>query len=555
MSSPPEDILKGKSGLGPAHEHRSAAVDLRLPFFANGVGEPYGKLALSSFALHKPEMYFDRATAAAVLETLTVYANEDLPRLNGILKECRPELDATFELLAAINGEEDDGGWPSDEVDQLRRIDTLFLFRHLRLLEYVLDPLALPIVAFHCDRQGVNWRDRRFGTKSRLEDHLPKTPARTLAKHWSATVRNGIAHGGVRHLGGELEFRDDKGRSESRSYYEFVRDTDRLLDACNGAALAYMAFFLRLTSGGGRQGVPLGIARAALHGFVDRPACSVEHVAVFTRSSGPQLHVYLRHRFRGVVNLLHEAYRTALVGLDLMPEIDLFGVHFRSATIGPAFFYFERKDLAPYASGEIDLEELLRRVSAHPMQYWDTSLPMRPASSRGHQLIETLRAGWPGLVHELREQARARGKLPVDIIEVRDMSVDRMTRRMAAVSVDALPGQTSSFSLETFRLIARAVNRAKVRIPGKWHRGARALRKAKYLRVQVYSHEVRPRTSAGNPFAPPYFFTLEYSRDGKFLLPALLEHQVITKGRYRCWIPNRIAGQEPEGLSTRPPVR
>lgn len=555
MSRRPEDILRDRSGLKSAHEHRSAAVELRLPFFAKGVGEPYGKLALSSFALYKPEMYFDRGTATAVLDTLTAYAREDLPRLSGILKGCRPQLDAAFDHLAAISGEEDDGGWPSDEVDQLRRIDKVFLFRHLRLLEYVLDFLALPIVAFHCDRQGINWRDRRFGTKSRLEDHLPKTPAGTLASHWSATVRNGIAHGGVRHLAGELEFRDDQGRSESRSYYEFVRDTDRLFDACSGAALAYIAFFLRLTTQGGRLGVPLGVARAALHGFVDRPACSVEHVGIVTRSSGPQLHVYLRHRFRGAVNLIHEAYRTALVGLDLMPEIDLFGVHLRAPLSRPAFFYFERKDLAPYAAGEIDLEQLLRRVNEHPMQYWDTALPMHPAASRGYQLLETFRAGWPGLVHVLREQARSRGTMPVDMIEVHDISVEGMKRRKAAVSVDALPGQTATFGVETLKQIARAVKRAKLQIRGKRDRGARRWGMVKYLQVQVYSHEVRPRTPHGNQFAAPYLFTVEYARDGKFLVPSLFEHQVVTEGRYRCWVPNRIAASASRGSSTRSAVR
>jgi len=543
VSAVREDILRVKGELKQVHEHRTAAVDLRLPAYASAAEDLYGKLALSRFALHKPEMYFHRPTASAVLSTLNAYASEDFPRLTGILKDCRPKLDAAFDHLVAVNKEDDDGQWPRDEVDRLRLIDTRFLFRHLRLIEYVLDFFALPLVAFHCERRGIKWRD--LGTKNSLEDHLPKTPAAILAKHWSAVVRNAIAHGGVAHLPSELEFRDNRGQLESRGQYEFVHDTDRLLDACNGAALAYTAFFLHLAAQGGHEGVPLGVARAVLHGFVDRPSCSVQHVTVVMRGGGPQLHVYLRHRLPGAVNLMHEAYRTALVGLDLMPQVDLFGIQMTSEATGLSFFYFERTHLAPYATGEISLEELIRRVSEKPMQYWDTSLPMRRVGSRVCHLFEVVRAGWPGVLHQLRQQARARGKIPVDIIDVRDISADGKKWRKAAVSIDALPGQSASFSLRTFKRIAEAVNRAKVQVRSKRHRRARRWGMADYLQVQVYSHEVRPRTPEGNQFADPYLFTLEYARRGDFLLTQLWKHKMEAVGRFRYWLPEKFPESQP----------
>ena len=122
MSAVREDILRVKGELKQVHEHRTAAVDLRLPAYASAAEDLYGKLALSRFALHKPEMYFHRPTASAVLSTLNAYASEDFPRLTGILKDCRPKLDAAFDHLVAVNKEDDDGQWPRDEVDRLRLI-------------------------------------------------------------------------------------------------------------------------------------------------------------------------------------------------------------------------------------------------------------------------------------------------------------------------------------------------------------------------------------------------------------------------------------------------
>jgi len=539
-----EDVLRSRADLKQAHDHRAYAAELRLPAFVDVGTSLYGKLALSRFALHAPEKYFDRSVASAVLGTLESYAREDSTLLTTILEELRPKLDAGFEHLAAINAESDDGRWPDDEVDRLKLIDTRFLFRHLRLLEYVLDFLALPIVAFHCERRGVKWRDPKFRTKSRLEEHLPNTPARLLAAHWSAVVRNAIAHGGVSFQMGELEFRDDHGQTEPRGHYEFVRSTDQLQDACNASALAYTAFFLRLAALGVPTDIPLGVAREVLHGFVDRPSCWVEHVAVLVRASGPQLHVYLRHGFTTSTKLMHEAYRAALVGLDLMPQADLFGVHMASPATGVSFFYFERKHLAAYAAQEITLQELLRRVSEKPMQYWDTNLPARRAASRARSVFQVLRASWPGFLHQRREQARARGQMPVDIIEVEDISVGGEKRRKAAVSIDALPAHSVGLTLKVFERIARAVNRARVPVSGHGHRGARRWGACDYLQVQVYSHEVRPRTPRGNQFAPPYFFTLEYARRGDFLLKALWEHTREAVGRFRYWLPKK-----PEGAS------
>src|SRR5664280_1522523 len=395
-----EDLLRQRADLREVHRYRLEAVELRLPAYATKAADLYGKLALSRFALDQPEVYFDRTAARAVHNTLEAYTADDRPLLLELLTKLRPQLDAGFNHLAAINAEYDDGHWPGDEIDQLRLLDTQFIYRHLRLLEYVLDFFAMPIVAFHCERQGKQWQ--RLKTVNRLEDHLPNTPAGVLGVHWSRVVRHAIANGGVRHLQGELAFVDDKGQNEFRSYYEFVRDTDRLLDACNGAALAYLAFFLQLRATGANQGVPIGVARAVLRAYVDRPTCSVAYVAVVPRESGPQLHVNLRHRLGSVTRLMMEAYRTALVGLDLMPETDLFSITFRSANTGLSFFILKRQDLASYATGKIELGGLLQRVSQRSMQYWDSSLPVHPAGSRIRSVLEILRSGRPGFRHRLR---------------------------------------------------------------------------------------------------------------------------------------------------------
>jgi hypothetical protein len=65
-----------------------------------------------------------------------------------------------------------------------------------------------------------------------------------LAEKYCNTTRNAIAHGSVKFLHRDIEFRDKK-KTITNTHSEYLKRFDSVLDVCNGLALAYKIFFFK----------------------------------------------------------------------------------------------------------------------------------------------------------------------------------------------------------------------------------------------------------------------------------------------------------------------
>ena len=547
-TSPPKKAndFRRPIDLGAVRSHRWTAVRHRLGSFAGENASESALLALWTFALNRPQMYFDPKAAAAVRDTLQAYAAQDGTRLAEILEELKPRLDAALYQLAAVNAEEDDGRFPDGgDPAQARAVDERFVHRHLRLLEYVVDPLTLPVIAFHCEKRArksktlaevASWK-----TGVRLSDHLPQTPIDYMSRFWRPVIRNASAHGGVSHTHSGLRFEDDKGNSEEFLYREFIRHTDRLLDACNGAVLGYTAFLLQQPAPPtGSWSVPMSVAREALSGLLDQPDFRLAHLVPQPRVDNTTLlNLHFDHRLVSRSAILVKAYRAAFAAMDVLPDFDFYNVVLHSPEVILSFVLISREDMLAYDAGEIDLAEFYQRCDKRGQLVWDTQLSFPRLRHKWRLYRDIAQSQWAERKGRQAAEQWSEKRAKFKLIAVTDCSTDTVKKRTAAAALDALPGKTKQLQFpDLAEELVKAAAKARVELPATARKAARRRGPCDRLWVTVFSRCIRPRDAEGCGFADPYLFTVEYSTSGDFQKVKYIDHDVHEFEEYRVSIKN-----------------
>jgi hypothetical protein len=498
-------------------------------------------LAQWKYALSRPQMYFDRKAATAVHDTLQEYAKKDGTRLAEILMDLKPRLDTAFYHLAAVNAEEDDGRFPDGGDPALARaVDERFTYRHLRLLEYVVDFLTLPIIAFHCEKRPkkpkalaevVSWK-----TGVRLSDHLPKTPISYLGQFWRPVIRNSSAHGGVSHTASGLRFKGDRGNSETFLYREFIRLTDRLLDACNGAALGYIAFLLQQPAPpSGVWPVPMSAAREALSGLLDQPDFRLATlVPQASAQNTTLLNIYIDHRLLSQSAILVKAYRAAFAAMDVLPEFDTYSIVLQSQEVNLSFVRLNRGDMQAYDAHKIDFSEFCRRCAENGQLVWDSQVSFQRLRHKWRLYSGIARSHWAEYKSRKAAEEWSEDRTKFELIDVVDCSVDTVKKRTAAAALDALPDKAKQLVFpDLAKELVKAANKARVRLLPRSSKTASRRGPCDRMWVSVYSRSIRPRDAEGCGFADPYLFTVEYSASGDFQKVKYVDHDVHEFEKYR----------------------
>ncbi len=440
-----------------------------------------------------------------------------------------------------MNAEQDDEKFPDGGDPSLARaVDKTFIHRHLRLLEYVVDFLTLPIIAFHCEtrprRRKTLAEVVKFKTGIRLKDHLPRTPIGYLGQFWRPVVRNASAHGGVSHTYSGLKFEDDNGNSEEHSYRDFIRLTDRLLDACNGVALGYIAFLLQQpVPSSGAWPIPMGLAREALTGMLDQPDFRLAHLTSQPRAENKTLlNLHFDHRLMFESAILLKAYRAAFVAMDVLPEFDFYGVAMHSPEVILSFVFLNREDMLAYDAEEIDLAEFYRRCVENGQLLWDTQVSFPKIRHKWRIYSGIVKSLWAKHKSEQTAEEWSAEKARFELIAVTDSSTDTVKKRTADAVLDALPGKSKQLQFpDLAEELVKAADRAPVDLPATARKAARRRGPCDRLWVSVFSRRIRPRDAESGGFADPYFFTVEYSANGEFQKVKYIDHDVHEFEKYR----------------------
>lgn len=198
-------------------------------------------LSLWRFIEHTPERFYCTLAAQEMGDLLEQNFLE-MPRLlEVLLSEFGHELEIGLRTLREINNYDfHEIDLPSDEYEQMRLLDKDFLTTYLRLVEGPFAALILPFAVYQRLRRGKQLKG--FDVYNRVEE-LRNTGWEQFTSPYDNTVRNAIAHGGVRFLQKDIEFLDRKG-SVTKDCREVVRQFDKLVDVCNGLSLGMWRFFL-----------------------------------------------------------------------------------------------------------------------------------------------------------------------------------------------------------------------------------------------------------------------------------------------------------------------
>ena len=254
-------------------------------------------LILRRYLDSRPEKFFDHPAFDTYLGWLQRNDQIRPKQLKAYLSQFNSEIDRAFLFLRELNLQQwHDGPLNTgDDYDLIRMIDKHVHPAYLRLVEGVFTPLLRPLAHFsRTDRnRGVEGLDVWSITeelKGQKEEHL--------IKPYHHTIRNGIAHGGISFLQGEIRYRDHRGNEETLATTYVIRLFDDLLDVCNGLAAATKAFFL--TSQGQGYTRPRELMIEALQELTWAPWWAIEGCVEAEIGGRSQLTVYARLDSRGV---------------------------------------------------------------------------------------------------------------------------------------------------------------------------------------------------------------------------------------------------------------
>ncbi len=200
-------------------------------------------LCLIQYIEQAPQKFYSKKTFREFHEFLNTLKNGRPEFLKEIFSTKKREIDLALKMLNDINELKiHDVILATKEPEVFMTISDIINPNYLRLVEGVYGELIYPIALERLRTANKN-EDCLKDINGRVQQ-LEFTAFNYLADYHNSTMRNGIAHGDVSFHDREIQYRDNKGNIQSVLYRDAIRIFDRLLDQCNGIALAIKAFVI-----------------------------------------------------------------------------------------------------------------------------------------------------------------------------------------------------------------------------------------------------------------------------------------------------------------------
>ena len=471
-------------------------------------------LSLWKYVEHAPERFYARQAAQDIGDLLE-QALTHTPRLIDILlSDFRHELETGLRTLGEINTYAfHEIEVPSDEYEQMRRLDRDFLPTYLRLVEGPFAALILPF-AVHQRLQRGKQLDG-FDVYNRAEE-LQGTAWERLAQAYENTIRNAIAHGGVRFLQHDVEFSDRK-RSITRDCRGVVRQFDELVDVCNGLALGLWRFFLDHEADLARKGpsLPRSVLLGELQAQAEAPGWNVSGCLESEPVSGkPQLNIYVSNRCMRLTTVQYYAMKTAVLAEKHAPGFSRYWMRLASpygwARLGWAGFDGPRlRELRERAMRNEDtqLVEYGAAIDSSGI-FFVPAVKLPEGLLRLGSLLQSFRVAKSDFLE------RFRVSLGLPDVEIRKVTIHRNGVHCVVngcVVIRPRPGtDLQEFLRHRCRwVVRRAVRTARKRV--RFRELARHLRTG-YAHLSIYCRDFRSRHLGANGLIPDLVGTIEFKR-------------------------------------------
>lgn len=216
--------------------------ELLIDKFKDILPEDRSFLSLFSYISKRPEKYYSENSFNLYYQFLCDEIKNNKDSFQELLNRKNYEINDSIQNMSIINDE----NWHEnieniDDYDEMLSFDLKVCPTYLKLLEGVLNPLIY-LIAHQS-------RIKRVKSIEGLDiyncvEELMGTVYEPLTVTYNNTIRNSIAHRGVRYNRKEICF-TDKRKSIKIDNRSFLRRVDDLVDVCNALILALKIMYIR----------------------------------------------------------------------------------------------------------------------------------------------------------------------------------------------------------------------------------------------------------------------------------------------------------------------
>lgn len=195
-------------------------------------------LSLDDYLNNRPEKYYSE-------DVFHLYYNFLLQEQSNnefldLLNEKNNELNIALHSMKIINNDNWHESIESiDDYNEMLSFDLKLCPAYLKIIEGVYFPF-IHLIAFQ-SRIARNKSTEKLDIFNCVEE-IKNSKYDVLTVPYNHTIRNGIAHGGLRYTKDSIFFIDKKS-SQDLSYRAFLRKLDDLVDCCNAMIFALKIFF------------------------------------------------------------------------------------------------------------------------------------------------------------------------------------------------------------------------------------------------------------------------------------------------------------------------
>lgn len=312
------------------------------------------KISLLSYAVERPNKFFDLDVyrkADAIISRWICSGKVTLPTW------AVTQLESALNVLRSTNQSIQEFRFSGEDPQllEMKMRDEVFA-KYVQIAEYIYGNLLAVLLILHYE--GRNLKVPSKLSECELIDRVSMANRELkLTTAYDHSIRNAITHGGVEFLEYDVKFSDSNRPSQTMTLLNAERIAERLLDVCNGIAVA---MFENAALGGTFSKIgPIETNR--ILSLIRGPFLRPEAAYVHERHDGPQVSIYgtcSRWRLQDLWLDIGRAFAIAKHGF---PNAGNFVISFKDSIGMPYTYRLSRQEIPSYG----DKVEALFELSAN----------------------------------------------------------------------------------------------------------------------------------------------------------------------------------------------
>ena len=317
------------------------------------------KVSVLPYVTERPYKFFDLITYQKIANFLSTVSQSGSITIPA---DYESQLQNALALLRVTNQTSkeyvlDYSLHPEIIQEQLR---TTVFVEYARLAEYILVGLIRPLLCVFYEHQGrkthkLASQDHR-SVIEQADQHLLKR-----SKIYNPAVRNAIAHGSIEfdEENRNVKFTAENGECTDMSLSESASLAEKLLDACNGIAVAIFE----------AEGLGLLLQNSAI--TIQNRSIALMQTAylrphtyyIKQRHDGAQLEIHGKCSHWNFGEFMLDVMRSLVIAKNYHPTIKRFVLNYQDSRSIPFFFRVEADDIPEYKSDVRELSILRRKMA------------------------------------------------------------------------------------------------------------------------------------------------------------------------------------------------